>query len=303
MRHFLTSYSIDLKAKNLESGTAPSLSEIIKSYLCREEKTAQLLDKFLRFGSHETPDEFSFCGLIKAGEFGFTAELTNIKTGSLKAEQTVDDANLLPFFFYIKVMSETTAILILQKAGNHGIKGALEEGLKNFCETKYSDYTLQFSILQQQALVDTFFNNGSAKFVTITMAQCPEEIADDLDEDDRKKLAQDFHAELRIRLTPVVRKWYDKLKINIVKNKNTNGLVKLYGNTVKAIKANVEYNGRTKVFCLNNLADASIDMELNSDMIDINGHPKYDEIKKEAAELITILHEARKGKVRHVQQI
>ena len=303
MRHFLTSYSIDLKAKNPESRTNITLSEIIKTYLQREEKTAQLLDKFLRFGKYESPDEFSFCGLIKAGEFGFTAELTNIKTGSLKAKQTVEDANLRPFFFYVKIMSETTAILILQKIGNQGIKGAFEEGLKKFCETKYPDYNLQFSVLQQQKLVDTFFKNGSAKFVTITMAQCPYEITDDLDEEDRRKLTQDFHAELRIRLTPIVRKWYDKLKINII-NKNTNGLVKLYGNTVKTIKANIEYNGRTKVFCLNNLADVSIDMELNPDIIDVNnGHPKYDEIKREAAELITILHETRRGKVQNVQQI
>ena len=45
-------------------------------------------------------------------------------------------------------------------------------------------------------------------------------------------------------------------------------------------------------------------MELNPDIIDVNnGHPKYDEIKREAAELITILHETRRGKVQNVQQI
>jgi len=303
MRHFLTSYSIDLRAKNLESGKAPQLSEVINAYLTREEKTSQTLDKYLRINTFEKPDKFSFCGLIKAGEFGFTAELTNTKTGKMKAEQTVDDANLIPFFFYIKVMSENNAILILQKAGNHGIKGALEDGLKCFCEKTYCDYTLQFSILQQQALIDTFFNQGAAKFLTVTMAKCPSEIADDLDENDRQKLTRDFHAELRIRLTPVVRKWYDKLKKDIIKSKKNNNLVKLYGNTVSTIKANVEYNGRTKVFCLNNMSDASIDMEFPSDMVGADGHPQYDKIKKESAELINLLHEARKGNVPNVQQI
>lgn len=290
MKHFLTSYSIELNSKDKDFSNSESLQNILLAYFDRENAFSLAEDNYIQIAKLEKGEKFSFCGLLKSGEFGYTAELINVKTGLFKAKQTIEDAPLIPIFFYIYFLSETKAILILQKAGNYGIKVALENSVKKFINDKNNNYSLKFTILQQKRIVDEFFKKGNPNFITLTTTQCPNEITEIFDDSEKTKLYKDFQCELKIKLTPPLKQWYNDI-INKIAAQKDNSKIKLYGNEVQNIKTEIKYNGRSKVFCLNNLNDISIDMELKHDIIGDDGHPIYEKIKTEAINLVHMLNE------------
>lgn len=80
-------------------------------------------------------------GIIESGEYGTQEEIINIETGEAKYTKTKNDAALIPFYFMIYVIPNTSkGFLILERIGNIGIYSVLERSIREFIALQMSDY-------------------------------------------------------------------------------------------------------------------------------------------------------------------
>lgn len=80
-------------------------------------------------------------GIIESGEYGTQEEIINIETGEAKYTKTKNDAALIPFYFMIYVVPNTSkGFLILERIGNIGIYSVLERSIREFIALQMSDY-------------------------------------------------------------------------------------------------------------------------------------------------------------------
>ena len=281
--HYLTTYKLKLKCNNpeIEKSKQSSLAEILEAYFERQEKTANVVDKYLVLEKLEK-DINLFQGQIKAGSHGITGELTNIESGEKKAEQTLKDALLHPYFFRIHCYDQADGIMVMQKIGIVGIKTAFENDLKEFIASKFHDYSINMLIEIQNSVAKEFFSKSKAQSIKIDIQNCPDELGDELEDNEMERYKKTFSATLVLKPDQFVDKWLTNYKKSLDKP----GTMTIYGQKVNGVKVECKLNGRTRTFNMENILSTGIDLEIGQRYIDpLTGHPFYIKIKNEAENL------------------
>ncbi len=275
LHHFLVPYQITLKCKDYEIDKADEISieDILKEYFTRKEKRSIVSEKYL-FLDEFTPFDKHIChGTMKAGEFGFEAELTDIETGKIKAKQTTHDAQTMPFFFQVKCVSRRKAILVIQKIGTLGIKTAFDNDINTFCSSRHQDYSIHFFLQTKKEVAEKFFKESVVKSICFKTKTVPEELENSLDKEDKKA----FRADIRITKPSIVKKLYP----NIEKWKTYNG------SPIDKTQVKTMLGSRTATFTLGNISNTDIALVLPERIISSKtGHPYPQKILEESSNLI-----------------
>ena len=76
----------------------------------------------------------AFTGVVKTGEYGTEAELIHTKTRRLTHKKTVEEAEVIPFAFYLALspIKPERGVLIFQTEGRSSMKSAFEHRMKRF---------------------------------------------------------------------------------------------------------------------------------------------------------------------------
>lgn len=83
-------------------------------------------------------------GIIESGDYGTQEDIVNIDTGAYQYTKKLHDATLLPFYFMIYVIPNSTeGYLIVERIGTLGISSFLKTAIANFIAPQLTDhYTL-----------------------------------------------------------------------------------------------------------------------------------------------------------------
>lgn len=83
-------------------------------------------------------------GIIESGDYGTQEDIINIDTGKSQYTKTLQDATLIPFYFMIYVLPNSSeGCLIVERIGTLGISSLLKTAIANFIGPQLTDnYTL-----------------------------------------------------------------------------------------------------------------------------------------------------------------
>ena len=266
LSHFLVSYQLTLTCNDSKVDVLAPLSletVLVESFKNKERRV--IVDKYLKLDKVPLFSEHLAHGTFKAGDRGFTAEIIDSETDELILEKKIQDVQALPFFFMVSCFTSKNAILILQRAGHFGIKSALEEDLRIFCEKKFPLYKISFVMKTPNGVAQKFFERAKFTALRFETNQAPQEIEDSLRDHDGS-----YSAEIRITKDSII-----KRLIHMVRSPNNRKDFKLYNTPISRIKVESSVGGRKATFSLGAIADTDIAFEIDKKYIKENGHPDY----------------------------
>jgi len=117
-------------------------------------------------------------GLLKVGEFGYGAELQNIRTEEIHHRKK-DDCQYIPLYYLFETKKhQTQAIVILQKFGRYSCKTALMNDMNEFIQKQYSkELRIELNPLVLNSMIETVLG-GRIKKIRYLKYSVPDDIAD-----------------------------------------------------------------------------------------------------------------------------
>lgn len=120
----------------------------------------------------------SLSGILRGGGYGYSSSLLDVQADTISYERQLMDAELLPYYFLIKVPTTANAgIIIFQKIGNLGVKDLFFKDFNDYFKKNLIDHTLEIDPLVPTDLVRRYLNNRIVKIRLIKFGY-PGDIAD-----------------------------------------------------------------------------------------------------------------------------
>lgn len=230
-------------------------------------------------------------GLFLSGEYGYSAEGVNVKTSSKSYQRKADDAEILPFYFLFYVPKESdTAILILQRHGNVGIRTSVLRSLKKYFALFYPDLIIVAERLVPGELVQNLVE-GEIRGIKLTTYTVPDDIADKFrwlgNMREEGTLTVSYLAKRdRIFKAPDWLRSARKQKAKLIS-------LPVELNRMKArIQINVRFGGQTRLVDISDPSNVAPYIDATSKLkIMSNGHPDFNSIDKYCRTLLVSLLE------------
>ena len=225
-------------------------------------------------------------GIIETGQYGHESSIINVKTTDVVYKRKKNDAEMLPFYFYLEVPEGTEdGILILQRTSNFGIRKILHWVLKMAFEAKHPEFKLRFRPLVMQSEIDKYVQ-GKIRKISFIKKSIPADAVDAYDKG-HKEVKGTMELVLRARRGGVLP--FNTLISKAFKSKQSKGIFVLeedqnfaYDNVRAEMKVgrsvrtvNAESPGRLRSYY-----DITASVKTGP-----GGHPEYDSIAQEAKKL------------------
>lgn len=231
-------------------------------------------------------DGESLWGLVEAGDYGYGAKGINAKTLKASYDRSVDDAEMVPFYFLINLPTDTSkGILILQRLGIRGVQTPFTNALRAVFRDVYPDYMLDIQA-HVPSEVMKYLLDGSLKGITLTSYKVPDEIADKL------RLGGNLEKHVRLKISVEGTKDHFLRTPGWVKEaiRGRSGMFEtssLPGKPTEEISLTMLYNGNRRTIDFHNperiapYIDITNEIETNS-----SGHPVFNSIHKYSKSLL-----------------
>lgn len=229
-------------------------------------------DKVYKHSKSKVHTDHSIHGLIECGEFGYSQDIVDIKTGSLAYNKKKIEAGLLPFFIRLAAANKPHfAVLISQKTGTFGVKTHLYEILGRELQSMDPSWVLRIEKIVPAQLVNKYLTNGEIKSVRFISHEKPSDIADSL-----KNVANDDDASsIEFVIKARRGKTFGSGLLDLIRQqKPVTGLLTIPNMTYDEVKVDIEINGKRKTIDLTNMHKIGGAVDVTNDMIlDNRGHP------------------------------
>lgn len=224
-----------------------------------------------RTGNHIT-------GHINVGEYGTKNDIVNRVSGNTIGEVLVDDSVIRDHFFYIELRpGERQGILLLQAIRGKGAKGILEDIVQTPVREVTGGLFCQIRPLAHRGLVNDWYDN--AMVCEIRMSR----FANNDPLNDLADRLGDTYSEIKIK--PKSR----RARLGRLADLDT-GLIDIMRERAHTVKAQVEYNGRKRLFQLGVDDEPVSSVELNEEdntIIFEDGNPTIQSTKQFSINLTT----------------
>ena len=232
-------------------------------------------------------------GLLEGGEYGEEQEIISKETGETTKIKKKNEIPLRPYYFLIYIpKEETKAILILEKISQYGIKTYFEEMVKNKLSERGLNFTLYIHPIILNEVLEEVFKHDVAK-IRIIKNKIPFDIAD-------KYELQETEAYEEISFVAKRNKSFASRFFEGVKNKLIRGerinfieiIPDLNEDEINKIKLEFKLpNNKRRTVSITDIVNIRSDFVLDEIELDDNGFPKFDNIHKEAINLLEVLKE------------
>lgn len=226
-------------------------------------------------------------GIFEAGEYGYTADLVDVKTGQVTYSRKTTDAELLPFYF--RVWAPETgdrAILLLQRFRQFGVRSAFWFDFNDFFPYG-EEIGLELNPLVHSQLIEEVFKDATIRRLRFIKFSLPSDVTDRLFEYQQVH-EEDGHLEFvvaakrRGRL-PIVQAIKDFLN----GEGQLSSIIELPDFDYDTIKVELDVDGRTRTIDLAEPAGIRSYYDVTSDVsVDASGHPDFESIDVAAEELL-----------------
>lgn len=210
------------------SYTCNNIFEIIKSFYVENEgnyndikKQKLFCIKKDSFKTYENDTYYCCSFIIKSGNYGIEADMTNINTNEISHHKSKEEADMKDFTCLIYVPkdieSETKkGIIVFESIGNYGVKVISCDVLTRFFSN--INITLEIKSVSPEAFIKKIIDKGNIKNITFITNNISQNIADNIlsvsGKEKRTILNPTFPKESIIKLTEWINK---KIKNNNMK--------------------------------------------------------------------------------------
>ena len=250
--------------------------------------------------------ERTIYGIVKSGEYGLQSELHDVESNMSSYERQFTDAELIPYFFLVKMPPMTMqGILILQKLGSRGCKGAFEKDFNEYIKSKFaSQYLVEISSLVPKDLVKAYLRRRIIK-IKLIKHSFPNEVSDV----DLRGLPTDEQGEVEYilkarRNKTLPESLVDKFRGNVDTflgggSTPVGSLLEIQGFEADNVKVEVQVGSSCRTIDLSNVDRVRFTEDITERVrIDTeSGRPILDDIKKIATEFLEDLSSAIWGEV------
>jgi len=256
--------------------------------LVRDERSKKLI----KLESLERDEEGrSFHGLIETGEWGYEAELVDSKEGNLKYHREIDDAEMLPFYFFVNIPEgKDEGILILQRFGIYGMTTAFQKSLASYLDLESNELLIEINPLIPEGLIEQYLNHGEYTKVVLRKFSIPSDIANYYDTQDHKEVKG--YAEFRL-IASHGDSFPFKKSVKKYLSHERDKLIEIQNFDYDSASIEVKLNDMTRTINLSDMSkfrpyfDVTSQVELKE-----SGHPDYESINNIAKALFNDIKES-----------
>lgn len=231
-------------------------------------------------------------GIIETGDYGFESKLVDVDTDSVSYERKKNEAEMLPFYFLIKVPStKDEGIILLQRFKQFGVRKIFLDHFSKFFASNNVNYTVEINPVFPEKLIEQYLDNGRVTKIRFIRYKMPTDIADryntedHIEEEGTTELVVSTKRNTSIPLVGQIKRFLDG-EIQIDR------LIEIQNYDYEDVKIEVNINNKPKVIPLGNLNKIrpyyDIDHELT---VGDNGHPDFDSIDRISRNLMQDLFE------------
>ena len=77
----------------------------------------------------------SLSGIVETGEYGYEAEIYNVQMGNVAYQRTINDAEMMPFYFLTGLpVQSTVGVLMFQRRSQYGISTVFQQDFEPYFE-------------------------------------------------------------------------------------------------------------------------------------------------------------------------
>lgn len=294
---YLTAYTVRLIDKNTGQRQqihnffqGQDLFTVMRHYLNLLENEPILLEdaqKSFRI-TRNVPDPTNrkISGIAHNGDYGYSSEIRNIQTNEVTYNRTIEDAELLPFYFLVHLpRGANEGVLVLQRFGVNGIKTVFTDYFREIFSEVYPDTFFDIYPLTPQSVIDEVINNGRFTKIRFIRHGVPTDIADIYSADG--DLEEEGYFEQSIQV-----KRKGSLRIGERLTQFLNGqrpITAIYElpYDYETVKVEVELNGRYRTIDLAHLERFRANYDISDEVeMGANGHPTFESIDSSALRLL-----------------
>jgi hypothetical protein len=232
------------------------------------------------------PADRKICGIINSGNYGISGDIIDVDAKVIVHKKETNHADSLPFFFLVYLPKDTNeGILILQRIGTYGIRGALLDLFSKHFSSLYPGFNCSINPLIPDQVVKNIITKGTIKKLRFIKFNVPTDKTDTLFDLHQEK---PYNAELSFSSPSFFPK--DKIMTIFNPGVEVKNLFELrdWGFAYDTIKIEVQFGpeSRPKVINLSNFSKIRNYIDITSEvLIGDNGHPKFNSILKYADQL------------------
>ena len=223
-------------------------------------------------------------GVVKTGEYGVEAEIVNMKTGETTHTKTAEEAEVLPFAFYIAVapLNTSRGIIIFQTEGRYGMKTAFETRMKKFIREKFNGWGFSLGNIMPREYVERYLVKGFLKELRMIKYS----ISRDVSERNGIKDNDEKCYEERIIHSPLgfLDKGAEKIREVMRGQRALCDVVEIPGFNYDCIKLNFRLGKSAKTINLGNLDCLVVTEDITEQAGVKKGHPDIETLKNEMEE-------------------
>ena len=229
-------------------------------------------------------------GVVETGEYGFEADLYNIQTSSVSYQRTVDDAEMMPFYFMANLpRQQDEGILILQRTSQYGIRTVFLQDLAKHIKEIDATKHIEINPLVPADLLSQYLKDGRLTKVRLIRFMLPSDMAVAYDSGGHREefgyVEYSINAR-RNQTLPFVGRMLDV----IAHNREINQMTELQGYDYDTVKVELELGGSRRTLDLSNINKLRAHYDISDDVdVGANGHPIFASIDKAAHDLMDTL--------------
>lgn len=236
-------------------------------------------------------DDRTLCGLLDSGVYGRGSQLYHIDRKKITHQKTAKEAEMLPFYFLFSIPEMADeGILILERAGNIGVRKLIYSSIRDYIKEKHPGYALSLSHLVREDVVNTYLNGGNVSAIRF--------VRFGISSDFSELMAQGGHEEQSGTLEMVAKLGRGKyFRVGNLLDKffagrlELNRFVELPDFPYNTVKLDVSKGGETKIIDLSQLKIRGFYDISEVVQRDKHGNPKFESIDEEARKLLDSIEE------------
>ncbi len=230
-------------------------------------------------------------GIIQTGEYGYESEIIDKEKGKLKYKRTVDDAEMLPFYFIMTLpKKQDKGIVILQRFGLFGMSKIFRQSLNGFLKAKNPNLSVEFNPLVSSEVVRQFISNGDVTKIIFRRFDIPSDYATYFDTKSMKEVEGyvEYSIVAKRRSNFPIKKRLNSLLFG---NGKVTRLMELKNFSYDTVKIEVKQGNDTRTIDLGNLNTFRAYYDISSEIKrGLDGHPTFNSVDEAAKRLLSELN-------------